>query len=61
MKVARSLKGLSQQAVADSLGVTRGCYGNYEQGTREPPYAILAKICKLLDVSADYLIGLSDF
>lgn len=60
LKTARMEKGLSQQAVADRLGVTRGCYANYEQGTREPTIALLREICLILDLSADYLVGLTD-
>lgn len=60
LKQARIERGLSQQKVADSLGLTRGCYSNYELGTREPPIDTLRKMCELFEISADYLIGLSD-
>lgn len=61
LKQARTAQGLSQQNVADKLGVTRGCYANYEQGQREPTLAILKHMCDVLDVSADYLLGRTDF
>lgn len=60
IKEARRAKGWSQQKVADILGVTRACFSNYEQGTREPTLALLKAICETLDISADYLIGLTD-
>ena len=60
IREARRAKGWSQQKVADILGVTRACFSNYEQGTREPTIALLKAICGILDISADYLIGLAD-
>lgn len=60
IREARRAKGWSQQKVADILGVTRACFSNYEQGTREPTIALLKAICEILDISADYLIGLAD-
>ena len=56
IREARRAKGWSQQKVADILGVTRACFSNYEQGTREPTIALLKAICEILDISADYLI-----
>lgn len=32
----------------------------YEDGTREPSVEMIIKFCKLYDVSADYLLGLTD-
>lgn len=61
MQQARITQGLSQQKIADILKVTRGCYANYEQGTREPNFAILKQICDTLDISADYLIGRAEY
>ena len=60
IKELRLEKGLSQGDVALKLEVTRSAYSNYEQGIREPSYDILAKLCLLFEVSADYLIGLTD-
>lgn len=60
LQKARIEKGLSQQQMADLLSMTRGCYAHYEQGVREPTIAVLAKMCRALDLSSDYLIGLSD-
>ena len=60
LKQARTQKGLSQQKVADLIGVTRGCYSNYEQGTREPSLEILKRICVTLEVSSDFLVGITE-
>ena len=61
MKNVRISMGLSQQAVAEKLRIGRACYAHYEQGVREPTLALLKAICDLLDISADYLIGRTDF
>lgn len=61
LKQARNLKNLSQQAIADMLGITRGCYAHYEQGSREPTINLIKSICEILDISADYLIGITDY
>lgn len=60
LKHARVNSGLSQQAVSDKLGVTRSCYAHYEQGVRELPLNLIKPLCELLDISADYLFGLTD-
>ncbi len=60
IKNARLSKKLNQEEVAKALGITRGCYAHYEQGVREPSLDLLKKICTLLDVSADYIVGLTD-
>ena len=52
--------GLSQQQIADAVGITRSAYSNYEQGLREPDLKTLKKICITFDVSADYLLGIKD-
>ncbi len=60
LKELRLEKGVYQKEVAEAIGVTKGAYGNYENGHREPEYAILVKLCKYFKVSADYLLGLED-
>lgn len=60
LKFARKSKNLSQQDVANALGITRSCYANYEQGLREPNIDIIKQLCVFLDMSADYFVGLND-
>ncbi len=60
MKSERLAKGLTQKQVADVLGVTHNAMSQYESGTREPSVDLIVKICKCLDVSSDYLLGLVD-
>lgn len=54
-------KELTQKQVAEAIGLTRNAIVNYESGIREPSIETIILLCKYFDVSADYLIGLSDY
>lgn len=56
----RKKQGLSQYALAEKLGFSRGQLANYEQGQREPDFKTLQKIADYFDVSTDYLLGKTD-
>ena len=60
LKELRLEKGVSQQIVADYLGITRQSYSNYELGNREADYETLGKLANYFDTTIDYLIGNSD-
>lgn len=51
----------TQGEFADFLGISRPTVGFYENGTRIPDAYILKQICEKCDVSADWLLGLSDY
>jgi len=57
---ARSQKGVSQQTVADSLGVSRNLLSNYERGTRQPDFQMLCNLAKYYGTTTDYLLGMTD-
>ncbi len=60
LKQLRIDKGLTIKEVSSVLGITVSAYAHYEQGRREPSISIIVEICKFFEVSADYLLGLSD-
>ena len=60
LKEERILKKYTQNDIASLLGVSVTCYAGYEQGYREPDFKMLVKICRVLGVSADYLLGLEE-
>ena len=60
LKRLRREKGVTQVEVANAIGVTTSAYGHYESGVREPSVDIIILLCKYFDVSADYLLGLTD-
>lgn len=50
LKDEREVKKLTQQSVADIVGVERQYYGMIEKGSRTPSPRIAKKIAKVLDV-----------
>ncbi len=50
----------TQAAVAEYLNMNREVYRRYEKGVREIPVWAVIKLARLYDVSADYILGLSD-
>lgn len=53
-------KNMSQKEFSEFVGITRPTVGFYENGDRIPDAEIISKICKRCNVSADYLLGLSE-
>lgn len=51
---------IKQKDLADKTGIARQSIGYYADGSNIPNAEVLAKIAKALDVSSDYLLGLSD-
>jgi len=48
---------ISQQAIANALGVSRQAYGHYEAGSREPSQEVILRLADYFDVTTDYLLG----
>jgi transcriptional regulator with XRE-family HTH domain len=61
LKELRISNNYTQQYMAELLGVKQQSYARYEYGTGEPSLDIVIKITEIFDVSADYLLGLSDY
>lgn len=49
--------GLSQQDVAEKIGIKKTTYWSYETGRTEPPIEILNKLADFFGCSVDYLLG----
>ena len=58
LKKLRFEEGLTQQQLADRLGVTKSVVSYYELHERTPSPDILVKISSIFHVSTDYLLGL---
>ena len=54
----RQNKHMSQEEMANRIGVTPQAVPKWERGQSLPDVALLADICFVLGVSADYLLGL---
>lgn len=52
----RKSLGLSQQELANRLGVSASAVGMYEQGRREPPCVLICELAALFGVSTDFLL-----
>ena len=61
LKEARRNAGFTQKAVAEKMFMTQQQYSRFENGIFELNYEQLAFLCKLYDISADYLLGLSEY
>jgi transcriptional regulator with XRE-family HTH domain len=53
----RDQRGLTQEELSSSLGISRAALSHYEKNRREPDTETLGKIADLFEVSLDYLVG----
>lgn len=60
LRAARVACHLTQQNMADQLGISLNGYQKYEQGERQPSLDTLVRIARILHVSTDVLLGLDD-
>ena len=60
LKQLRDEQEISQYELADTLKLSRGVLGNYEQGRREPDYDTLIYIANYFGVTTDYMLGISE-
>ncbi|PJF38352.1 MAG: hypothetical protein CUN55_17535 [Phototrophicales bacterium] len=60
MKKIREHYGKSQEAFAKMLGMEQSHYSRYERGAVRPGPDVVIQIATKLNVTTDYLLGLSD-
>ncbi|HIT88382.1 MAG TPA: helix-turn-helix transcriptional regulator [Candidatus Coprocola pullicola] len=62
LKALRMAKkdAVSQQRIANKLGISRSTYAKYETGERIPPVWVLKKIAEYFDVSLADLLELQE-
>jgi len=53
----RERRGLTQEELAQALGISRAALSHYEKNRREPDSETLTKLADLFKVSLDYLLG----
>ena len=56
----REDKDLKQKDIAEYLKTTQQVYSRYEMGVTEIPVRHVISLAKFYNVSADYILGLSD-
>lgn len=54
----RKEQGLSQQALADALGLPQQTFAHYEVGRARMPVSLVPELAKVFGVAADELLGL---
>ena len=54
------ISGKKQTEIAKAVNVSKQCISDYKTGKSIPSIETLYLLCEFLDVSADYLLGLSD-
>lgn len=57
LKYFRMMNGLSQQRLANKLGVSRSAVAMWETGKSQPDNSLLLKSAQILNVSVDELLG----
>ncbi|MDE7083399.1 MAG: helix-turn-helix domain-containing protein [Clostridia bacterium] len=60
IKELRIEQKISQRELSENLGFSNQTISFWETGQREPDMDTLVKIAKYFNVSADYLLGLTD-
>lgn len=56
-KNARKATGMTQEQLAEKLGVDRSSIAKYETGTSTPNVKNLQQICEILDISIEKLLS----
>ena len=56
LREARQRAQLTQQQVADALGIDKSTYSGYETGKREPDVLKIKRLLVLLNVPSSYLL-----
>ena len=57
LKLLRTEKKMSQQELADALGISKSSINMYERGERQPNFEVLETIADFFNVDIDYLLG----
>jgi transcriptional regulator with XRE-family HTH domain len=60
LKAARATRKLTQTELGNMAGITASSIAQFEGNHRAPSLANLKKLARTLDVTADYLLGLSE-
>lgn len=53
----RNEKGVGQVALADAIGVSKGCISLWENGLRDPSLSCLVALAEYFGITLDELVG----
>lgn len=60
LKQARELRELTQEQLEEKTGLGSTIISHFESGRRKPSFASLIKLVDVLNISSDWLLGISD-
>lgn len=63
VRIIRNLRedaDMTQTQIAQILGTSQTMYARYERGASEMPIRHLITLCRYYQVSADYILGLTE-
>lgn len=58
VRIRRNILDITQASLAEMIGVSTSFVGHIERGTRKLSVETLYLLCKALDTSADFLLGI---
>ena len=61
LKEIRKENNISQIELAELCNVQQSCVSKWERGITLPDAEMIVVLCKVLRVSADYLLGIVDY
>ena len=61
LKALRKENLKTQEDMSKIFGIARSTYAQYERGAINPPMTMIEAMAKYFDVSADYLLGSTNF
>lgn len=56
LRIIRKERGLTQREVSQMLKISVNGYASWEQGRTEPDIKSIKKLCKIFNVTTDYLL-----
>lgn len=60
LQQARKEKGLTQEMVAEMIGVAKSTYTGYERNNREPDVFKIKRLVEVLGVNSSWLLGVEE-
>ncbi len=60
LKILRQERGISQQRLADAIGVSQQSINQYENHSVEPDISILSRLADHFNTSIDFIVGRTD-
>lgn len=61
LKELRIAKGISQKELGQIIGATYSAVSYWENGVNEPKVSYIIALCDYFGVSADYLLGRTEY